>query len=824
MFRISFKNSHYLLLFGALFGFMLNFSPLIAQQKHRNYEKYKTCDSFKAFNDIIDSSFVESRGLFNVYNKGEKWYVEIHDSLLSRDLMCVTRYSQIIAGATFFAGELAAEHMIHFYKISPSKIVIRAPGSVIFTDEDTPISKAVENSSLPAIIESFDIISMRDDNYYLIDMSSFFISDISLFMKPQLKLVFGVTNLDSKRSYIGDIKSYPINTEIKTIRTYNGKTDSRIKAVRETGALTLELNTSIVLLPKEPMRVREYDDRVGFFWNTYDHFKENSQKATKTKVAVRWRLEPKSKEDEAKQRRGELIEPAKPIVFYIDPATPDKWKPFLKAGVDDWRIAFEAAGWKNAIRGEYWPEDDTTMSLEDARFSVIRYLASPYSNAYGPNVNDPRSGEIIESHIGWYHNIMQLLHEWYFIQTAASNPSARGLVYNDSVMGQLIRFVSSHEVGHSLGLMHNMRASYATPVEKLRDSEWLAKFGHTASIMDYARFNYVAQPEDGVTDFLPRINDYDKWAIKWGYSFFGADIDDKKEKIILNDWIIDAYKDPRLRYMGEEIVFDPRNQMEDLGDNSIKASEYGIRNLKVVVDSLYNWCYQDRHDYSELKRLYDAVVSQYNRYLFHVVNNIGGIYVNPLTFEMDGVGFEPVPRDKQRDALQFLKENLFTPPIWIFNDRIIRSISAQKPEEYLNSWYTKVITALFSPHRLARLEPTEFSESSYDYIQMINDLTEMIFSNNRISNNIKVSDRNLQRIYLNTLMELYSKKLRTSDISKLSQGRYSSDYLDSDLKSAIRGSLNTIEGKLKKIRYNRFDNLANKNHFNEISESLKSLK
>eukprot|EP01041_Mallomonas_annulata_P018994 gene18994-38157_t len=373
-----------------------------------------------------------------------------------------------------------------------------------------------------------------------------------------------------------------------------------------------------------------FDARVGFFANELTAYGEESQKVNTETFALRWRLEPKNEADALRQAKGELIEPKKPIIYYIDPATPENWKKYLKAGIDDWQVAFEQAGWKNAIRGEYWPENDSTMNLEDARFSVIRYFASDIQNAYGPNVHDPRSGEIIESHIGWYHNLMSLLHDWYFIQASPNDARARMREFDEELMGKLIQFVSSHEVGHTLGLRHNMGSSSQTPVEKLRDKAWVEANGHTASIMDYARFNYVAQPEDNISrkGLYPRIGDYDKWAMKWGYGYIPGNTEEET-KMNSNKMVTAALKENPRHWFGTYESgnrVDPRSQSEDLSDNSVKASEYGVMNLKRVMKGLPEWTKEEGDQYENLANMYSATLGQFNRYIGHVSTNIGGVY------------------------------------------------------------------------------------------------------------------------------------------------------------------------------------------------------
>jgi hypothetical protein len=522
----------------------------------------------------------------------------------------------------------------------------------------------------------------------------------------------------------------------------------------DAGVVTFEMNTSLILLPEKPMRKRIFDSRVGYFANQYAVFGEESQRSDTEVFAVRWRLEPKNAEDAKRQKNGELIEPKKPIIYYIDPATPEKWRKYLKLGVDDWQAAFEKAGWKNAIRGEYWPEKDTTMSLEDARYSVIRYFAADIQNAYGPNVHDPRSGEILESHIGWYHNVMRLLRNWYIIQAAAVDPNARKKKFDDELMGQLVRFVSSHEIGHTLGLRHNMGASSATPVEKLRDKAWVEQHGHTSSIMDYARFNYVAQPEDGITNLFPRIGDYDKWAIQWGYSNFTDAKDVAAEKALLNNLTKEAYKDARLHFGTEISPYDPRYQTEDLSDNAMKASEYGIKNLKRIIPNLIEWSKEDGESYKELDEIYGNVVTQYRRYLGHVIKNVGGIYDTPTTYDMEGSTFTTVPKATQKDAIDFLNAQLFKTPVWLLDQNILTKIKPESGVEAIKALQEYTLTSLFAGDRAVRLMETGLSAKNYTLDDLFTDLENGIWSEAKTGKSIDLYRRNLQKVYAEKLIDL----------------------------------------------------------------------
>ena len=705
-------------------------------------------------------------------------------------------------------------------------------------DDDKPMAQAVKNSTSDPIIGNYDILAFKKDSTgknnagYVIDLTSTFDGDIQTFsLDPIKKQLLNIVAFQKDKSFISKISSYPINTEIRTVKTFT-TTPPRISitptpqigvnlpSALDAGVITVEMNTSMILLPKTPMRKREFDARVGYFANEYGVFEEESQKSDTKTFAVRWRLEPKSAEDAAKQKKGELIEPLKPIVYYIDPATPEKWKKFIKQGIDDWQIAFEAAGWKNAIRGEYWPENDPTMSLEDARFSVLRYFAAEIQNAYGPNVHDPRSGEILESHIGWYHNIMSLLRNWYLIQTAAVDPAARTKKFDDKLMGELIRFVSSHEVGHTLGLRHNMGASSATPVEKLRDKAYQDKNGHTSSIMDYARFNYVAQPEDGVTSLFPRIGDYDKWAIKWGYSYFDGAKTETEEKAKLNEMTKEAYKNNRLWFGSETSPYDPRYQTEDIGDNAMRASEYGIKNLKRILPNLLEWTKENGESYAELDELYGALTGQFRRYMGHVTKNVGGIYDSPKTYDMTGNQFEVVPKAIQKDAILFLNTQLFSTPKWLLDQNILSKINPESGVEAIKGMQDATLSSLLAGDRMVRLiETSSMSKSNYTVDELISDLKNGIFSELKGSGSIDVYRRNIQKLYVDKMIELL--KPGTAMVRAVPVGvtygftTRKVNLAQTDLPSIARGQLNSLKNEMK-LASSRMNDRMSRYHLQDL--------
>lgn len=755
-------------------------------------------DDIQPYDKVITKDAKSDEGLFTVHKIDESYFYEIPDSLFEREMLMVTRISKTASGLGFGGGKLN-EEVLRWQK-KDKKVILRVVSYNVVAADSLPVKEAVVNSNFEPILYTFPIKAIsKDSTKTVIDVTNLFDKDVkSLGMPDFYRKSYKISRLESDKSFIESVKSYPQNIESRHVKTYaSGAPPSN----SSTGSISIEINNSMVLLPGNPMKRRYFDERVGWFTSGQTDYGLEDQKSKTLTFLDRWRLEVKD-EDIEKFNRGELVVPKKQIIYYIDRATPKQWRKYIKQGIEDWQVAFEAAGFKEAIIAKDPPttEEDPEWSPEDVRYSVVRYLASPIPNANGPHVSDPRTGEILESDINWYHNVMSLLRGWFFVQTAAINPDAQSPQFKDEVMGRLIRFVSSHEVGHTLGLPHNMGSSCAYKVEDLRSAEFTQKYGTAPSIMDYARFNYIAQPEDKGVALMPDIGTYDKYAISWGYRpIFDKSAEDEKET--LNQWILKHAGDPMYRFGHQQAgdVVDPSSQTEDLGDDAMLASEYGIKNLKRIVPNLIKWTTKNGEGYDDLGEMYGHVISQFNRYMGHVSNNIGGVYENYKTSDQEGAVYTAVAKDHQKKALAFVQKNLFETPEWLLDKDIFNRIEFAGSTERVRALQVRTLNNILSLGKMARLiEAQTLNENeAYALTDMTRDLRQGIWSELRSGKKIDTYRRNLQRAHIDRLAYLM-----TADNQS---GRTSSPYIkatavntsQSDIRAVVRAELKTLQSAVR---------------------------
>ena len=798
-----------LLLFSLILTFSFQTEVIAQKKKSRKKQTEQVAPKPKKskkpkYSDFVKSSTKTDDGLFKVHNNNGKFIYEIPKTHFGKEMLLVTRIKDIpagLGGGYVNAGSKINTQVVVWEKFQ-NKILLKVKSYNAVANDSLPIYKSVKANNLEPIIYAFDVKTENTDSTsVLVDVTKFFTSDIKAIsaLPARYRRTYKVRRLDASRSFINSIKSYPNNIEV--VQDFTFDADAPPSNSR-TNTITIRVNQSMIVLPEDKMMPRIYDKRVGYFSIGNVDYSSEALKADSKRYIRRWRLEPK---DINAYNRGELVEPIKPIVYYLDPATPDKLKKFIKQGVDDWQKVFETAGFKNAIMAKYAPtkEEDPEFSMEDVRYSSIRYVASTTRNATGPSVSDPRTGEILESDIIWYHNHLRSYRNRYLLETGAANPSARTLNTPEEEIGEMMRMVISHEVGHALGLPHNMAASYAYPVDSLRSGKFTQKMGIAATIMDYARYNYVAQPGDENIRFIRQLGPYDHYAINWGYRKLSWAKNPEDEVKTLDKWIESKANDPIYRFGGQR--FDPSAQTEGIGNDQVKASTYGIKNLKIVANNLPAWTSNQTNNYEDLSELYGELLGVWSRYVGHVSGNIGGIYEYNKKPTQNGFVYKAVSKEKQKEAMVWLQENAFQTQDWLLDDKILANIDESGYTNRMLRLQNRQLNGLLNKSKLERMiDASVIEPTTYQAIDMIRDLRNGIFKEANYTRNVDVFRRNLQKSFIDRLSMLLN--------SKIAQ--------HADINSIVRGELESLNFQLT-LAKNRKVNRMTKYHYRDCIAKIK---
>ena len=771
----------------------------------------------RPYDRVITKDAKSDEGIFTVHRVKEKVYYEIPKKELDKEFLWVSQIAKTTLGVGY-GGQAMGNRVVRWERHN-NRILLRNISYSVVADQKEPIAKAVKAANNDSIIRSFFIEALdkngKDDSV-VIDVTNLFTTEITEFSARSRLRARG---FDTSRSFVERVVSFPENIEVEATHTFTNPPEMPSPnappqppnpftgAGMGTGSASVVMHYSMVKLPEKPMMPRLFDERVGYFSIRKMDYGKDEHRAPQRTYITRWRLE-------KKDPNAAISEPVKPIVYYVDPATPAKWVPYIRKGIEDWQPAFEAAGFKNAIIAKDAPREDPDWSPEDARYSVVRWLPSTIMNASGPHIHDPRTGEILESDIQMYHNILNLQRNWYFTQSGPLDPRAKKLPLPDDLMGELLRFVVAHEVGHTLGFQHNMKASSMYPFEKVRDAQWLKEYGHTPTIMDYSRFNYVAQPEDNIPlDLLiPKVGPYDKWATMWGYKPIDGSKSPEDEKKALDEWAREQDKTPWYRFStARSRGADPGELTEAVGDaDAVKASTLGLKNLKRVADMLLTATATEKGEpYYDLEELYNSMIGQWRLEMGHVVALVGSFNTQQKHVGQDGVLFTPVPKERQIEAVRFLNDNVFATPAWMLNPEILRRIETNGALTRVRTAQQTILSQLMSPARFARLIEQEAidGDKAYRPVDFLTDVRKGIWGevNGTVAAAPKIDAyrRNLQRAYLDMMNDRLNGRAAVND----------------DQRPFIRGELRALTADVARSMVRATDR-ATRMHLEDVRDQI----
>ncbi len=768
----------------------------------------------KPYGEVVTDAAVSEPGLFTVHRVGDTLLFEIPDSLFNRDLLSVSRIAQVPAGLGGYlpAGTKTAEQVLRWER-DGDRVRLRTQSYTAVADEALPIAQSVRVNNFQPVLAAFPVAAVSaDSGGVVVDVTSLYATDVAAFsgLSAAQRAQFKVRSLDTDRTFIDEARSFPENVNVRHTLTYNAAEPPQDDG---TGTVSMQMYQSFVLLPVRPMTARLADPRVGYFSVRQIDYGRDDQKAAERTYIRRWRLVPS---DTAAYLRGELVRPAKPIVYTLDPATPQRWRPYFCQGVEDWNRAFEVAGFKDAVecRQPPAPGDSAQFDPEDVRFSTVRYVASTTRNATGPSVSDPRSGEIIESDIIWYHNHIRSYRNRLMIETGAANPAARSLTIDEELIGETMRQVIAHEIGHALGLPHNMVASSAFPVDSLRSPTFTSEFGVAPTIMDYTRQNYIAQPGDGVTRFVRQIGPYDDYVINWGYRWY-PDVRQPDDESRQLDALIEARAgDPMYRFSTGSGGYNPDAQTEDMGDDPVAATGYALANLRRVVPNLRAWTATPGEGYDDLDELYGELLGMWRRYQGHVVTVIGGVRETPKASDQPGAVYQPVPRAEQERALAFLNETVLQTPTWLLDPDLLRRIQPVGAVDRIRQLQVGILGQMLDPMRLGRLvEAQAVDGGGYPLAAYMGDVREHVWAElDDRQPAVDVFRRNLQRGYLERLAALMTEDERElpSQVSHLGV-----DVSQSDVRASARGTLRRVQDDARRA-LSRAQDAATRDHLADV--------